>query len=174
MAQLLLPNSGVAGGLLLLSALVTVPGNLAEAAEIDLTYDSVMDMVRPDVHPNIAVHHNLKITISGQNDVAEHRDRNVKQYSDQNSMVQVLSSSGDDSNYASWHAAPDGKLIRLQNDPQSTRTMTVTLTSGNTCHLDVNDQLKPGFNEYAFLRITTHTIGYFSSYKVVRTSCTLH
>jgi hypothetical protein len=78
MAQLLLRIPGAAGALLLLSALVVLPGNVAGAAVIDLTYDSVMDMVRPDVHPNLAVHHNLQITISGQNDVAEHRDRNVK------------------------------------------------------------------------------------------------
>jgi hypothetical protein len=69
--------------------------------------------------------------------------------------------------------APDGRLVRVQNDPQSTRTMTVTFTPGNTCHLDVVDQLKPGFNEYAFLRITTHTLGYFSSYRVVRTTCAM-
>src|SRR5580692_6966180 len=41
------------------------------------------------------------------------------------------------------------------------QTMTVTLTPGSTCRLDVVDQLKPGFTEYAFLRISTHTIGYF-------------
>ena len=33
---------------------------------------------------------------------------------------------------------------------------------------------KPGFSEYAFLRISTHTIGYFSTYRVTRTSCTVH
>ena len=52
--------------------------------------------------------------------------------------------------------------------------MTVTLLPGNTCRLDVVDHLKPSFSEYAFLRISTHTIGYFSAYRVTRTSCTIH
>ena len=162
-----------AGGLLLVSALTVTTAYAAGAAVIDLTYDSVMDMVRPEARPNLAVHHDLQVTISGKDAVSEHRDRSVTQYGDQNSMVQVLNSTGDESSYASWHVAPDGRLVRGQNDPQSTLTMTVTFTPGNTCHLDVVDQLKPGFNEYAFLRITTHTLGYFSSYRVVRTTCAM-
>jgi hypothetical protein len=145
----------------------------AWAAVIDLTYDSAMDMVRPEAHPNISVHHNLQVTISGGGGLSEQRDRSAQQYSDRNAMVQVLNSTGDESSYASWRVAPDGRLIRVQNDPQSTRTMTVTLTGGNTCHLDVVDQLKPGFTEYAFLRISTHTLGYFSSYRVTRTTCAM-
>jgi hypothetical protein len=160
-----LPAAAV--GALMAAAL---PTSAARATVIDLTYDSVMDMVRPEVKPNIPVHHNLQVTLSGGNGVSEHRDRNVNQYSDRNAMTQVLNSTGDEGTYASWSVAPDNRLIRVQNDPQSTRTMTVTLT-GNTCHLDVVDRLKPGFSEYAFLRITTHTIGYFSSYRVVRTTC---
>jgi len=163
----------VASLVLLLTMVVTLPATPASATVIDLTYDSLMDMVRPEVHPGLAVHHNLQITISGGNDVAEHRDRSAKQYTDQNGMTQVLSSTGDEGSYASWRVASDGRLIRIQNDPQSTRTMTVTLTPGSTCRLDVVDQLKPGFTEYAFLRISTHTIGYFSSYRVTHTSCTM-
>jgi len=158
---------------LLLSILPMSPVNSASATVIDLTYDSLMDMVRPEVHPGIAVHHNLQVTISGGGGVAEQRDRSARQYRDQNAMTQVLSSAGDEGTYAAWRIASDGRLIRTQDDPQSMRTMTVTLLPGNTCRLDVIDQLKPGFAEYAFLRISTHTIGYFSSYRVTRTTCTI-
>ena len=157
-----------------LSAFGPATATAAVNTVIDLTYDSVMDMVRPEVHPNIAVHHNLQITVSGANNLVEARNRSSGPLRDQNAMVQVLGSSGDESTYASWQVAPDGRLVRIQNDPQSTRTMTVTLLPGNTCRLDVMDQLKPGFSEYAFLRISTHTFGYFSTYRVVRTSCTIH
>jgi len=119
------------------------------------------------------VHHSLQVTVSANNKLAEDRNRSTGPYRDQNAMTQVLASSGDESTYASWRVEPDGRLVRIQNDPQSTRTMTVTLMPGNTCHLDVVDQLKPGFSEYAFLRISTHTIGYFSTYRVVHTSCTI-
>lgn len=158
---------------LALSILSLSSVNSARAAVIDLTYDSLMDMVRPEVHPGIAVHHNLQVTISGGTQVTEQRDRNARQYRDQNAMAQILSSTGDEGSYASWQVAADGRLVRTQNDPQSTRTMTVTLLPGNVCRLDVMDQLKPGFTEYAFLRISTHTIGYFSSYRVTRTTCTM-
>src|SRR5260370_18162246 len=150
------------------------PGNAAANAVIDLTYDSVMDMVRPEVRPGIAVHHNLQITVSAGGNLSEGRNRSAGPYQDRNAMAQVLSSSGDDAAYASWRVAADGRLVRVQNDPQSTCTMTVTLLPGNTCRLAVIDQLKPGFSEYAFLRISTHTIGYFSTYRVTRTSCTIH
>jgi hypothetical protein len=72
-----------------------------------------------------------------------------------------------------WRTAPDGRLVRVQNDPQSTRTMTVTALPGNTCRLEIVDQLKP-VSANAFLRISTHTLGYFSTYRVTGTSCTIH
>jgi hypothetical protein len=153
-------------------ALLTVSAS-AQAADqfvIDLTYDSLMDMVRPEVRPDIRVHHNLRVTVANGGAV-EKRNRNTKQYFDQNAMAQVLDSRGDDSTYASWRTAPDGTLVREQSDPQSTRTMTVTLLPDNTCRLDVVDHLKPGFSEYEFLRIASHTMGFFSSYRVVSTSC---
>jgi hypothetical protein len=153
---------------------LTAPATAADETTIDLTYDSVMDMVRPEVHPGIAVHHNLKIVLSGNNKVSESRNRNTKSYSDSNSAMQVLSSSGDDTSYSTWRVSPGNRLIRLQHDPQSTRTMTVTLVSGNSCHLEVVDHLKPGFQEYAFLRISVHALGYFTNYHVTSTSCSIH
>jgi hypothetical protein len=156
------------------AAFGALPGNAAANTVIDLTYDSVMDMVRPEIHAGIAVHHNLQITVSGVGNLSEGRNRSAGPYQDRNAMGQVLSSSGDDAAYASWRTAPDGRLVSVQNDPQSTRTMTVTLLPGNTCRLEVVDQLNPGFSEYAFLRISTHTIGYFSTYRVTRTSCAIH
>ncbi len=154
-----------------LGSLAATPAQSTSQFVIDLTYDSVMDMVRPEVRPNIRVHHNLHVTVSRDNGLSEKRNRSTKQYYDQNAMAQVLDSRGDDSTYASWHTAPDGTLVREQNDPQSTRTMTVTLLPDNTCRLEVVDRLKPGFAEYEFLRITSHTMGFFSTYRVVSTTC---
>ena len=128
--------------IIVFAAFGALPGIAAANTVIDLTYDSVMDMARPEVHPGIAVHHNLQITVSGGGNLAEGRNRSAGPYQDRNAMMQVLSSSGDEAAYASWRVTPDG--------------------------------LKPGFSEYAFLRISTHTIGYFSTYRVTRTSCTIH
>lgn len=161
----LLPALGVS------SAFGAPPAKADANTVVELTYDSVMDMVRPEAHPGIKVHHNLRITISGYRDLKEQRDRSTKGYADKNIMVQVLHTSEADPSYASWKTAPDGRLIRTQSDPQSTRTMTVTLLPDNTCRLDVADQLKPGFKEYAFIRISNHQLGYFSAYRVTDTSC---
>jgi hypothetical protein len=149
----------------------TFPARAADQFVIDLTYDSLMDMVRPERHPDIQVHHVLHVTVSPNSGLSEQRNRSTKQYYDRNAMAQVLDSTGDDTTYASWRAAPNGTLVREQNDPQSTRTMTVTLLPDDTCRLDVIDHLKPGFTEYEFLRISSHTMGFFSSYRVVSTSC---
>jgi hypothetical protein len=147
------------------------PSMAAEPIQIDLTYDSEMDMVRPENHPGIAVHHNLHISFVNGSGVTENRDRNAGRYQDKNSMTQASKEEG---GYATWRVLSKDQLLRIQHDPQSTRTMTVTLTSANTCTLDVKDELKSGFTEYAFLRISTHSLGYFSRYRVLSTSCTIH
>ena len=162
------------GGAIAILTMLTSPANADGQTVIDLTYDSVMDMVRPEIHPGIVVHHNLQVTLSDRNKVSEARDRSTHKLSDNNAMKQVLGSSGDAGSYASWHVVGKDQLIRVQHDPQSTRTMTVTLSSPTTCRLDVKDVLKPGFSEYAFLRISAHTLGYFSTYQVTSTSCTIH
>jgi hypothetical protein len=151
--------------------LAATPAHAADQVVIDLTYDSLMDMVRPEARPNIRVHHNLHVTVARDSGLSEQRNRSTKQYYDKNAMAQVLDSIGDDSTYASWHTAADGTLVREQSDPHSTRTMTVTLLPDDTCRLDVVDHLKPGFTEYEFLRISSHTTAFFSSYRVTGTSC---
>jgi hypothetical protein len=140
---------------------------------VDLTYDSVMDMVRPEMRSNLHVHHNLSVTIAAAGGLAENRNRSIGDLFDKNATVQELGSTGPRADYVAWHVAPDGKLVRLEQDPQSTRTMIVTLLPGKQCRLDVSDQLKPGFTEYSFLRVASRSYGYFSTYRVVATSCAI-
>jgi hypothetical protein len=165
-------GAGLAGAALL-CALGAAPSLAASQTVIDLTYDSIMDMVRPENHPGISVHHNLQVVLSEGNKVSEKRDRATGRYADNNAMAQLLRSSGNEGAYAAWHVLSASQLVRIERDPQSTRTMTVTLTSPTACRLEVRDQLKPGFNEYAFLRISTHQLGYFSTYQVTSTSCAI-
>jgi hypothetical protein len=89
-------TGGVAFGLVMSANLAFAAGQTV----IDLTYDSVKDMVRPEVHPNIAVHHNLQAILSKGNKVSERRDRSTKGLMDKNAMRQVLGSSGDAGSYA--------------------------------------------------------------------------
>jgi hypothetical protein len=141
-----------------------------ESIQIDLTYDSEMDMVRPENRPGISVHHNLHVTFVNGTGVTENRDRQTGNLQDSGSMTQAPRAEG---GYASWRVLSKDKLMRTERDPQSTRTMIVTLTSSSSCTLDVKDQLKSGFNEYAFPRVSTHSMGYFSTYRVVSTTCAI-
>jgi hypothetical protein len=154
-----------------LAAFGLVSSKAIAETTIALSYDSVMYMVRPEQR-SISVHHNLQIVFTGQN-VVENRDRNTRDLQDRNATAQDSESTSPEGTYVSWRVESSTRLVRTQRDPQSTRIMTVTLTPGNACHLDVVDTLNPGFTEYAFLRISSHTMGYFSSYRVVQTSCTM-
>jgi hypothetical protein len=156
----------------ILAAIGLAPSIASAEMTIDLKYDSVMDMVRPEQRAGIQVHHNLRIVFTGRA-VVEKRDRNTKNLQDRNATDQDLGEAEPTDTYVSWRVASKTRLVRTQRDPQSTRTMTVTLLPGNTCHLDVVDKLSPGFTEYAFLRIASHTLGYFSTYRVLQTSCTV-
>ena len=116
------------------STIGLAPPTAFAQTRIDLSYDSMMDMVRPEQRPRIIVHHNLQIELSGHG-VAENRDRNARQYSDRNAMVQELGGTEQSGTYASWRVESGTRLVRTQRDPQSTRLMTVILTSPTTCRL---------------------------------------
>ena len=50
---------------LILPAVGLLASQATAQTRIDLTYDAMMDMVRPEQHPGIIVHHNLQIVFSG-------------------------------------------------------------------------------------------------------------
>jgi hypothetical protein len=152
------------------ATLLTTGAAKAEEISIDLTDDSEMDMVRPESHPGISVHHTLQIHMNGGK-LTENRDRSTGKYFDKNSTVQEHSS--EDRAGVVWHVIDANHLVRLQTFPQSKREMTVSVNPDKTCTLNVVDTLKPGYHEYAFLRVSVHSIGYFSPYRVVSTSCTI-
>ena len=78
-----------------------------------------MDMVRPEVHPGIAVHHNLQVTLSDRNKVAETRDRSTKNASDRNAMRQVLGGANDAGTYAVWHVVSKDTLEGSSTTPKA-------------------------------------------------------
>jgi hypothetical protein len=154
----------------IVATLLTTIAAKADEISISLTYDSEMDMVRPESHPGISVHHNLQVRMNGGK-LTENRDRNTGKYFDKASSVQEHGSEGGAG--VVWHVIDASHLVRVQTFPQSKREMTVTVNPDKTCTLAVVDTLKPGYQEYAFLRVSTHSIAYFSPYRVVSTSCTI-
>ena len=163
---------GVGLAALLLSA---AGAYAAEPMTIDLTYNSVMDMVRPVQMPNLTVHHNVHIGVAADGSAHERRNRNARRYSDRDeSRQEEMNGAPDEADLRlPWQIGPNGTLVRIENDPQSVRTMTVSFPPGGGCNLDVVDRLEPGFTEYEFLRISTHTMGFYSNYRVFATSCSI-
>ncbi len=154
-------------GAALLAALA-IPARASADTTLDLTYDSTMDMVRPEVHPNILIHHHLQVVVSGQA-VSEDRERSFRDRSDTDSVRQQ---EGEPStNYVSWRVESATRLVRTERDPQSTRTMVVTLSPGAGCHLEVSNALLPGYSEFKFSRIGHRGLAYFSNYRVLTTAC---
>jgi hypothetical protein len=124
-----------AGFLTVLATLASpVASRAADGIVINLTYDSITGMVRPEVHPGVAVHHDLTIALSGRNQVSKSRSRNTKNLSDSNSASQVLSSSDKRSSYSSWQVAPVNRFVRIQRDPQKLKR----LSSDGGCCCQVN------------------------------------
>src|ERR1700747_2677243 len=104
-------------------SVLAFPASAAEGGiTIDLTYDSVMNMVRPEPHPNISVHHNLQVKLTG-NKMTENRDRSTGRFFDKASTIKEH---GSDVGDVSWHVADPQHLVRIQAFSQSTRKMTVT------------------------------------------------
>jgi hypothetical protein len=160
--------------LVLASAAFAAPAAAGQTT-IDLTYESVMDMVRPDVHPGVKVHHNLQVILSEDNQVSETHNRNASGLSDKFARQQALGSGDAQGSFEPvWHVVSKDELVRIQNEPQSTRTITVTLTSSTTCSIAVKDELKPGYAEYAFPRIGQHALAYFTGYQIVGSTCAIH
>lgn len=155
----------------MLALLPMVGSAHAGSINISLTYDSVMDMVRPMQYPGISVHHNMQITMNGNN-LSENRDRSTGKYFDKAASVMEHGSEG--AGAVTWRVQDANHLVRMQTFSQSSRKMVVSVNpQDKTCSLSVTDTLKPGFNEYAFLRVQKHEIAYFSSYHVTSTSCTI-
>lgn len=159
--------------LILAGAAIAVPAAAGQTT-IDLTYEFVMDMVRPEVHPHIKVHHNFQVVLSEGNQVSETHDRSANGLADKFAHQGALGGGDAQAYEPVWHVVSANELVRTQNEAQSTRTITVTLTSPTTCSVDVKVELKPGFSEYAFPRIGQHALGYFTGYRIVGSSCTIH
>ncbi len=128
----------------------------------------------PEPILNIPVHHNLHVTVDADGTVLERRDRSAGRFSDRSEVRQEGgNNASNEANLVSWHSEPNGTLIRIENDPQSTSTMTVSFVPAGGCQLEVINRLKPGFTEYKYFRISTYKMELFSNYRVLKTACTM-
>jgi len=147
---------------------------LAADATIELTYDTTMDMVRPMAYPGVKVHHAMTVTLSAGGQVAETHNLEANGQADKFAHQATLGGGDPQAYEPVWHVVSASELVRTQNEAQSTRTITVKLTSPTTCSLEVKVELKPGFSEFAFRRIGQRAMGFFTNYRVVDSTCAIH
>lgn len=162
--RLFAPIAGVAIAALSSSAV------LADT-QIHAEYGATYDRIRPDPFRGINLRHSFDVTLSGTNDVKETGTRQAGPMSDSQQNRSVLGQRATDGNTA-WKVAGPDRLERTVDGPQSVMKMVIT-TSGNSCKLDVNFELKSGFKEFMFKQIRNGQMGYFTQPKITSTTCTI-
>lgn len=133
--------------------------------QIDISFDGIEDMVRPFVRDNIAIHHELTITLSGRNQVSERHVWHSGQRN-QSQRATALGLKGE----ATWRVLPGNELLRVEEFRQSTERIVIS-TSNGKCTATVTDRMKPGLNEYAFKSWSSDEVNYFSRREITSSSC---
>lgn len=136
----------------------------AEDTSIHAEYTANYDRLRPNPYKDIHLKNSIDLVLTGNNEVKEINKREAGKFGDAKSGSNKLGSI--------WTVLEGNKIQKIVNLPQSTTEMTVTV-DGKACKLDVQFKLKPGFKEFAFIKIMDGKIGYFTQPVVQTTTCTI-
>lgn len=136
----------------------------ADDTAIHAEYTADYDRLRPNPYKGIHLKNSIDLVLTGSNEVREVNKREAGKFADAKSGSNKLG--------ATWTVQEGNKLQKIIDQPQSTTEMTVTV-DGKTCKLDVQFKLKPGFKEFAFIKIMDGKIGYFTQPMVQTTTCTI-
>jgi hypothetical protein len=161
---------------LALACTLAATGALAQTSDgetrIDLGFDETDIRVRPDPAPGF-VHHEVHLILSQGNKVTEVRRATAADGRATNDQFEAaLGGSG--GGRIVWHVVSKNALVRVQDWPQSTLTMTVTISGNSSCRLEVAARLKPGFNEYEIFSIHKRMMAYYSKWDTSNPSCAIH
>jgi hypothetical protein len=150
-------------GLAMLAVLYGVTPALA--AKINISFTMVHDRLRPDPLKSIPVTIRYEVNLGQSGEIKEDRTRTAGSLKDVEKQKAKL---GD----GQWEVAGENQLRRTINAPQSTIVLTIT-TSGDSCKLDVQFPLKPGFKEYVYKRIDNGTMAFYGEPSSVSTTCAI-
>jgi hypothetical protein len=153
----------IAFSALTLLALTALPARADTAIHAD--YSATYDRLRPKPYKGINLKNTIDVTLSGTNSVRETNTREAGTFSDSKSKSSTLGSGG-------WSVLGENKIQKIIDQPQSVTEMTITV-DGAACKFDIQFKLKPGFTEFAFIKIMDGKIGYFTQPKVETTTCVI-
>ena len=137
---------------------------LADDTSIHAEYTANYDRLRPNPYKGIHLKNSIDLVLTSNNEVREVNKRETGKFADAKSGANKLGST--------WTVQEGNKLQKIVDQQQSTTEMTVTV-DGKTCKLDVQFKLKPGFKEFAFIKVMDGKIGYFTQPMVQTTTCTI-
>lgn len=137
---------------------------VADDTAIHAEYTADYDRLRPNPYKGIHLKNSVDLVLTGNNEVRETNKREAGKFADAKSGSNKLGSS--------WTVQEGNRIQKIIDQPQSTTEMTVTV-DGKTCKFDIQFKLKPGFKEFAFIKIMDGKIGYFTQPMVQTTACTI-
>lgn len=141
---------------------------------INVSYTVGHDRIRPMPRDGIRVQHNHTIVLHGRNRVSESRSASAtgmrRNFHRSGSSELVL---GQETSRGGWRVLGPSRLQRVFNHPQSTTTLTVSI-SGRSCSLSVVMRLKPGMTEYVYpMLVRPGAYGYFRNSRAIDPRCTI-
>ncbi len=154
---------------LAVALLATAPAH-AQDVVFDLDMLFQYDRLTPDFYPGINNRVRMSVTLSGKNTVRVARYRRVGPFVEDISNQATL---GQEGQRGSWRVVNASTIRGTLNFPNSTRVTTLTTTGGNSCSVQVVDQLKPGFRDFVFRRMDGGGMAKFSQPRLVSSSCTV-
>jgi hypothetical protein len=159
----------------LLSLLGTLWHSAAGAAEIVVTWTSVLQEVRPQqgLRRSSAV---VRLTLQGGNVITERAEsmnlRGQRLGSTRHGQLRSplpISSLGRPA--ITWRVQDARRLVRTVDASQHTMTLRVTTTAASSCRASISYRLKPGFREYRVRRISNGEPMFVSSIRAEDIAC---
>jgi hypothetical protein len=165
---------GASGRLVLFCALslaCCAPSHAENAITIDARFQEVHRRLDDFDHPIVWDCH-LTVTLSGKNNIHETWENH------NNNGLQSSGASESTFGYEGkayvWHVLGAKKLTRFQEYLQHTMTMIISVRADNTCSLQVNYKLKPGYSDMYTPRADNHVMTHFTLPKLLSTSCAIN
>lgn len=146
-------------------ALSAAPATASDATTLQLDWTEVVDRVSPNPQSGIVTRKRSSVSLAGTNQISEQRSSTSGRFSSGAAISDRLG--------GGWRVGNENSLIKSEDYPHHTRTMTVRV-SGNSCRLEVAHTLKPGFTDYVYPMLSRPgQQGTYSRIATLSTACSI-
>jgi len=129
--------------------------------------------ISPRNLPNTPATQRYTVRLSGANQVSEERNVKAGRFSHDQQQLRVLGQTGNDGGAkGAWRVAGPNRLQRTRDLPQSIEIITLQV-QGQSCTVSLETRLKPGFQDYKYIALSTKKYHTYSKPVVTGTTCTI-